>query len=97
MISISAEQVRETVSMADAVAAVRQGFVDLAAGDFEMPIRTALRDGQLLDMAATTARRGRRSSSAQPELRRTASPPSSGPWCGATSRAATSWSPTPPR
>ena len=28
-----------------------QGFVDLAAGHFEMPTRTALRDGQLLDMA----------------------------------------------
>lgn len=38
--------------MANAVDAVRQAFVDLAAGDFEMPVRTALRDGQFLDMAA---------------------------------------------
>jgi ornithine cyclodeaminase/alanine dehydrogenase-like protein (mu-crystallin family) len=52
VISISAEQVRQAVSMADAIAAVRQGFIDLAAGEFEMPTRTALRDGQFLDMAA---------------------------------------------
>lgn len=51
VVSLSAAQVREAVPMADAVAAVRQGFVDLAAGHFEMPTRTALRDGQLLDMA----------------------------------------------
>jgi ornithine cyclodeaminase len=52
VISVSAEQVREAVSMPDAIAAVRQAFVDLAAGHFEMPVRTALRDGQFLDMAA---------------------------------------------
>ena len=51
VVSVSAEQVREAISMPQAVAAVRQGFVDLAAGDFEMPTRTALRDGQFLDMA----------------------------------------------
>jgi ornithine cyclodeaminase/alanine dehydrogenase-like protein (mu-crystallin family) len=52
VISVSAEQVREAVSMPEAIAAVRQAFIDLAAGDFEMPVRTALRDGQFLDMAA---------------------------------------------
>ena len=52
VISVSAEQVREAVSMPVAIAAVREAFIDLAAGDFEMPVRTALRDGQFLDMAA---------------------------------------------
>lgn len=51
VVTLSAEQVREAVPMPRAVAAVRQGFVDLAAGHFEMPTRTALRDGQFLDMA----------------------------------------------
>ena len=43
VVSLTAAQVREAVPMADAVAAGRQGFVDLAAGHFEMPTRTALR------------------------------------------------------
>lgn len=51
VVTLGAEQVREAVPMPRAVAAVRQGFVDLAAGHFEMPTRTALRDGQFLDMA----------------------------------------------
>ena len=51
VVTIGPEQVREAVPMADAVAAVRRAFVDLAAGHFEMPARTALRDGQFLDMA----------------------------------------------
>ena len=51
VVTVGPEQVREAIPMADAVAAVRQAFVDLAAGHFEMPTRTALRDGQLLDMA----------------------------------------------
>ena len=51
VLTLGPEQVREAVPMADAVAAVRQAFVDLAAGHFEMPTRTALRDGQFLDMA----------------------------------------------
>ena len=38
--------------MPEAIAAVRQAFIDLTAGDFEMPVRTALRDGQFLAMAA---------------------------------------------
>src|ERR1700749_4217924 len=52
VISVSAEQVREAVSMPDAIDAVRQAFVELAAGHFEMPVRTALREAQFLDMAA---------------------------------------------
>jgi ornithine cyclodeaminase/alanine dehydrogenase-like protein (mu-crystallin family) len=52
VVPVSAEQVHEAVSMAEAIEAVRQGFVDLAAGQFEMPVRTALRDGQFLVMAA---------------------------------------------
>ncbi|WP_262059762.1 hypothetical protein [Streptomyces sp. STR69] len=31
---------------------VRDAFVALSAGEFEMPIRTALRDGQFLGMSA---------------------------------------------
>ncbi len=49
--TLDAEDIRAAVSMADAVEAVRQGFLDLASGDFEMPTRTVLRDGQFLDMA----------------------------------------------
>lgn len=52
VVTIDADQVRAAVSMRDAIAAVRQGFIDLAAGHFEMPTRTVLRDGQFLDMAA---------------------------------------------
>ncbi len=51
VLTLSADQVRDAVPMADAVAAVRRAFVDLAAGHFEMPTRTALCDGRLLDMA----------------------------------------------
>ena len=73
VVSLGAEQVREAVPMADAVAAVRQGFVDLAAGHFEMPTRTALRDGQLLDMACHHRPVGHgRLQAAEPQLRRPA-------------------------
>ena len=51
VVTLGPDEVREAVPMSDAVAAVRRAFVDLAAGHFEMPTRTALRDGQLLDMA----------------------------------------------
>jgi ornithine cyclodeaminase/alanine dehydrogenase-like protein (mu-crystallin family) len=51
VVTVDAEQVRESVSMAAAIAAVRDAFIDLAAGQFEMPVRTPLRDGQFLDMA----------------------------------------------
>ncbi len=49
---LSPEQIRQSVSIADAIAAVREGFIGLSRGDFEMPTRTALRDGQFLVMAA---------------------------------------------
>ena len=42
---------RGLVSMPAAIAAVRAAFVALASGEFEMPVRTALRQGQFLSMA----------------------------------------------
>ncbi|MEV0598463.1 ornithine cyclodeaminase family protein [Streptomyces sp. NPDC050315] len=51
-INLSAQEVREAVSMREAIDAVRRGFVDLAGGEFEMPTRTALRNGQFLVMSA---------------------------------------------
>src|SRR5262245_26734445 len=38
--------------MSDAIDAIRQAFLDLEAGAFEQPTRTALRDGQFLVMSA---------------------------------------------
>ncbi|PAK24649.1 ornithine cyclodeaminase [Streptomyces sp. alain-838] len=49
-VSVSAQEIREAVSMPEAIDAVRQGFIDLANGEFEMPTRTVLRDGQFLSM-----------------------------------------------
>lgn len=51
-VTVDARQIREAVTMREAIDAVRGGFVDLAAGEFEMPARTALRDGQFLVMSA---------------------------------------------
>ncbi|MGH3996255.1 MAG: ornithine cyclodeaminase family protein [Pseudonocardiaceae bacterium] len=50
-ISLGAEDVRATVSMHDAIDAVRSAMLDLAAGEFEQPTRTAMRDGQFLVMS----------------------------------------------
>ncbi|MGH3412522.1 MAG: ornithine cyclodeaminase family protein [Marmoricola sp.] len=50
-VTLSAEQIRDAVSIKDAIAAVRAGFVSLARGEFEMPTRTALRGGQFLVMS----------------------------------------------
>ncbi|WP_350275574.1 ornithine cyclodeaminase family protein [Kribbella sp. HUAS MG21] len=50
-VTLSGAEVREAVTMADAIAAVREGFLGLARGEFEMPTRTALRDGQFLVMS----------------------------------------------
>src|SRR5690606_20076841 len=47
---VTDEQIREAVPMADAVAAVRQAFADLAAGAFEIPVRAALGGGAFLSM-----------------------------------------------
>ena len=49
---LSAEQVRAAVSMPEVIDAVRDGFLALARGEFEMPVRTALHDGQFLVMPA---------------------------------------------
>jgi ornithine cyclodeaminase/alanine dehydrogenase-like protein (mu-crystallin family) len=49
-ISLDALEVRSAVSMADAIGAVRDALLELAAGRFEQPIRTAMRDGQFLVM-----------------------------------------------
>ncbi|MGW0734062.1 ornithine cyclodeaminase family protein [Streptomyces sp. NPDC002851] len=51
-ITVGERDIREAVTMNEAIDAVRQGFVDLAGGEFEMPTRTALRDGQFLVMSA---------------------------------------------
>lgn len=51
-ITVGEHEIREAVTMHEAIEAVRRGFVDLAGGEFEMPTRTALRDGQFLVMSA---------------------------------------------
>lgn len=50
-ITLDAEDVRAAVSMSDAIDAVRQALLELAAGSFEQPVRTAMRDGQFLVMS----------------------------------------------
>lgn len=49
-ITISERELREAVTMREAIDAVRRGFIDLANGEFEMPVRTVLKDGQFLVM-----------------------------------------------
>lgn len=51
-ITVGPEQVRSLVPMAEAIAAIRDGFIALARGEFEMPTRTVLRDGGFLVMSA---------------------------------------------
>ncbi|MET9971632.1 ornithine cyclodeaminase family protein [Streptomyces sp. NPDC006356] len=51
-ITVGEREIREAVTMSEAIDAVRRGFIDLARGEFEMPTRTALRDGQFLVMSA---------------------------------------------
>jgi ornithine cyclodeaminase len=51
-VTVGTCEIREAVSMSEAIDAVRGAFVDLAAGVFEMPTRTVLRDGQFLVMSA---------------------------------------------
>lgn len=50
--TVGEREIREAVTMNEAIDAVRRGFIDLAGGEFEMPIRTVLRDGQFLVMSA---------------------------------------------
>ena len=52
VVTIGPKEVRSIVSMPDAIEAVRNGFLALARGEFEMPTRTALRDGAFLVMSA---------------------------------------------
>ncbi|MEV0598816.1 ornithine cyclodeaminase family protein [Streptomyces sp. NPDC050315] len=51
-VTVGPREIREAVTMREAIDAVRAGFIDLAAGEFEMPTRTALRDGRFLVMSA---------------------------------------------
>jgi ornithine cyclodeaminase len=50
-ISLDADDVRAAVPMGDAIDAVRDALIDLAAGHFEQPVRTAMRGGQFLIMS----------------------------------------------
>ncbi|WP_236793474.1 ornithine cyclodeaminase family protein [Amycolatopsis sp. GM8] len=50
-IFLSPEQVLAAVPMREAIEAVRQAFVGVSRGEFEVPFRTNLRDGQFLVMA----------------------------------------------
>jgi ornithine cyclodeaminase/alanine dehydrogenase-like protein (mu-crystallin family) len=49
-VTVGEREIRAAVSMAEAIEAVRRGFVGLAGGEFEMPPRTVLRDGGFLVM-----------------------------------------------
>jgi ornithine cyclodeaminase/alanine dehydrogenase-like protein (mu-crystallin family) len=49
---LTPEELRAAVPMSHAIAAVRDAFVRLRAGEFEMPVRTALGDGRVLTMTA---------------------------------------------
>ena len=51
-IILSEREIRGAVTMRGAIDAVRRGFIGLARGEFEMPARTVLRDGQFLVMSA---------------------------------------------
>jgi ornithine cyclodeaminase len=49
---LSETDVRAAVPMSAAIDAVRHAFAALAAGEFELPLRTALGDGRFLSMSA---------------------------------------------
>ena len=49
---VGPDEVRSLISMDDAIVAVREGFLALHRGEFEMPTRTSLREGQFLVMSA---------------------------------------------
>ncbi|MEU4967327.1 ornithine cyclodeaminase family protein [Streptomyces smyrnaeus] len=51
-ITVGEREIRDAVTMGEAIEAVRRGFIDLVGGEFEMPTRTALRDGRFLVMSA---------------------------------------------
>ncbi|MEY9849988.1 ornithine cyclodeaminase family protein [Streptacidiphilus sp. MAP5-3] len=51
-ITVGEREIRDAVTIREAIDAVRGGFIDLADGQFEMPTRTSLCDGQFLVMSA---------------------------------------------
>jgi ornithine cyclodeaminase len=58
MIEVSAERLRELLPMTDAIAVVREAFLDLYEGRFEQPPRLALEEGSALVMMARSRRHG---------------------------------------
>jgi ornithine cyclodeaminase len=52
VVNISGDDVRAAVPMQAVINGLREGFVRLARGEFEMPVRTVLRDGQFIVMLA---------------------------------------------
>ncbi|AGM06602.1 ornithine cyclodeaminase family protein [Amycolatopsis keratiniphila] len=52
VVTLGPDEIRSAVSMPAAIAAVRNGFLALHRGEFEMPTRTVLRDGGFLVMSA---------------------------------------------
>jgi ornithine cyclodeaminase len=52
VVTLGPEEVRAAVPMPAAMAAVRDGFIALARGEFELPARTVMRDGGFLVMPA---------------------------------------------
>ncbi|ONF68761.1 ornithine cyclodeaminase family protein [Amycolatopsis keratiniphila] len=51
VLTLGPDEIRAAVSMPAAIAAVRNGFLALHRGEFEMPTRTVLRDGGFLVMS----------------------------------------------
>ncbi|MFI9450634.1 ornithine cyclodeaminase family protein [Amycolatopsis sp. NPDC052450] len=51
VVTLGPEEIRSAVSMPAAIDAVRNGFLALRRGEFEMPTRTVLRDGGFLVMS----------------------------------------------
>ncbi|MFJ8912693.1 ornithine cyclodeaminase family protein [Amycolatopsis sp. NPDC102389] len=52
VVTLGPDEIRSAVSMPAAIDAVRNGFLALRRGEFEMPTRTVLRDGGFLVMSA---------------------------------------------
>jgi ornithine cyclodeaminase len=52
VVTVGPQAVRAALPMPDAMRAVREGFLALARGEFEMPVRTMLGDGAFLVMSA---------------------------------------------
>jgi ornithine cyclodeaminase/alanine dehydrogenase-like protein (mu-crystallin family) len=50
--TVGPNEIRSLISVSDAIPAVRDAFIELHRGEFEMPTRTALRDGSFLVMSA---------------------------------------------